>query len=461
MDPKQQSAPSDAVISQSLTEHFAWLEKIIDLRLQAYFADDEGEKPPPVDLNSIPVPYPKPEGPFDQSGDEYGFTLGERIVILLALAPQLLPNLLDVFFVRNNVLDRFFTEVGGEIGKVHKGFLPTAETALFVLCGSDLEQRIAHFDLFRRDSRLFSLGLIQRPSALDEETYFSFRLELTVEFLGVLVSGHEILPDQSPDFPASRIQTALTWEDLIVPFSTMSDLDEIINWVRHGEEILRSDGLSKFIKPGYRSLFYGPPGTGKTLAAGILGHMTQREVFRIDLSLIVSKYIGETEKNLGRIFDKAQHRNWILFFDEADALFGKRTATSSSNDRYANQEVSFLLQRIEDFPGVVILATNFLRNLDDAFVRRFQSLVHFPTPEASQRAVIWQNSFSSVRNLDPAVRFDVIAQNYELTGGEIVNILRYVVTRFYSDEERLITQEDILVGIRREMQKEGRYFEEM
>ena len=117
-------------------------------------------------------------------------------------------------------------------------------------------------------------------------------------------------------------------------------------------------GIESFLKAGYRTLFYGPPGTGKTLCATLIGKKNGMDVYRIDLSMIVSKYIGETEKNLANVFDQAENRNWILFFDEADALFGKRTSTNTSNDRHSNQEIAYLLQRIEDFPGTVVLATN-------------------------------------------------------------------------------------------------------
>ena len=138
--------------------------------------------------------------------------------------------------------------------------------------------------------------------------------------------------------------------------------------------------LNRYVSGGYRVLFHGPPGTGKSMTVRLLGKNSGRDVFRVDLSQVVSKYIGETEKNLSRIFDKAELRDWILFFDEADALFGKRTDIKDAHDRFANQEISFLLQRIEDFSGLVILATNLKSNLDEAFLRRFQSVVYFNVP---------------------------------------------------------------------------------
>ncbi len=138
--------------------------------------------------------------------------------------------------------------------------------------------------------------------------------------------------------------------------------------------------MRPLIKPGYRVLFYGPSGTGKTLTAALLGKQYGKDLYRIDLSQIVSTFIGETEKNLERVLKRSETKSWIPFFDEADALFGKRTNVQSAHDKYANQEVSYLLQRVEDYPGLLILASNFKNNLDDAFIRRFHSLVHFPCP---------------------------------------------------------------------------------
>jgi len=200
-------------------------------------------------------------------------------------------------------------------------------------------------------------------------------------------------------------------------------------------------------------LFYGPPGTGKTMAASLLGKTTNQPVFRVDLSLVVSKYIGETEKNLGKLFDEAEHKDWILFFDEADALFGKRTSTRGANDRYANQEVAYLLQRIENFSGLVILATNIQTNIDEAFSRRFQSMVHFPKPGKKQRKLLWQRLFANDFELKREIDLDHIAEKYELSGGEMINVLRYCALEAAKRSEKIIVLNDLIIGIRREYNK--------
>jgi SpoVK/Ycf46/Vps4 family AAA+-type ATPase len=215
-------------------------------------------------------------------------------------------------------------------------------------------------------------------------------------------------------------------------------------------------GLNNVLKPGYRSLFFGPPGTGKTLTAMLLGKSTGLDVYRIDLSMIVSKFIGETEKNLANVFDQAMNHKWILFFDEADSLFGKRTSTSSSHDRYANQEVSYLLQRIEDYPGVIILATNLKSNIDEAFARRFQNMIHFPMPGTEERLRLWKSLFSKNCKLDDGVDLFKTATDHVLSGGAIINVVRFCSLMAIERNSTTILADDIEKGIKREFKKEGK-----
>ena len=212
-------------------------------------------------------------------------------------------------------------------------------------------------------------------------------------------------------------------------------------------------GLSRILKAGYRSLFYGPPGTGKTLAATLLGKRNGMDVYRVDLSMIVSKYIGETEKNLAKVFDLAENRDWILFFDEADALFGKRTSTQTSNDRHANQEVAYLLQRIEDFPGTVILATNLRTNIDEAFARRFQSMVYFPMPDEYTRRELWEKMLPQAWT--PQGRAEMIekAATYELAGGAMTNVIRSCALHLFISGSSVLDEAVLMEAARKEQQK--------
>jgi len=217
--------------------------------------------------------------------------------------------------------------------------------------------------------------------------------------------------------------------------------------------------MQKKLKPGFRVLFYGEPGTGKTLAASLLGKYIQRPVFRVDVSMLVSKYIGETEKQLAKLFDKAENKNWILFFDEADAVFGKRTNVRDAHDKYANQEVSYLLQRIETFSGLIILASNFKNNMDKAFTRRFHSCIKFGNPKYEERLRIWQQNLPEQLQLE-GISLEQIANRYELTGSNIMNVIQDVSLKVISLQEPdyKLSLEMLLESIKKEYIKEDKIF---
>ena len=284
----------------------------------------------------------------------------------------------------------------------------------------------------------------------------SAALRISSEYLEYITTGIQNKPDYSLHFPAKRITSQLEWEDLVLADTTRHEINQLITWINHSEEILDGFGLRKNLKSGYRVLFYGPPGTGKTLTATLIGQKLGMDVYRIDLSQVVSKYIGETEKNLSNIFDQAESRNWILFFDEADSLFGTRTQANNSNDRAANQEISYLLQRVEDFPGIVILASNLKSNIDEAFSRRFQSSVYFPMPEADERLTLWKKIFAKtpIENHDEI--FENFAEKYELAGGALTNVARYAAISAIIDKRRNINKLDLQEGLSKELQKEGK-----
>lgn len=184
--------------------------------------------------------------------------------------------------------------------------------------------------MFSKSHWFYGKNILRLEGAGEGEPLLSSQLRVSEEFLSRVQLDVEYKPDYTTGFPAKRITTELDWEDMVLDYQVTTELEEINTWISSGKTIMEDWGLSRILKAGYRSLFYGPPGTGKTLAATLLGKKNNMDVYRIDLSMIVSKYIGETEKNLAKVFDLAENRNWILFFDEADALFGKRTSTNTS-----------------------------------------------------------------------------------------------------------------------------------
>jgi hypothetical protein len=442
-----------AANARTLAREVEWFGKVLDARLALHFEQ-------PAELREIREIAP-PELTGDPSGyaeivRECGMGFDERVVFTLALLPHIRPQALDTLFIRNRNLDRGFTEFGGRRGAAHGGFLPTVETAVFLLAGEDLESRFRLTALFEGDHLLSRREVLRVEAPGSGEPFFSAALGVTVDALNRVTSGIRHKPDYSVSFPAKLTTTRLEWSDLVLAPEVLEEVENVNAWLRHSGTIMDEWGLGRALKPGYRCLFWGPPGTGKTLTATLIGAAIGAEVYRIDLSMVVSKYIGETEKNLANVFDQAQNKRWILFFDEADALFGTRTQTTSSNDRHANQEISYLLQRVEDFPGLVILATNLRANIDEAFARRFQSVIYFPMPDAELRLRLWEGLVQSGCPLDASVDLQQLAENHELSGGAILNVVRHGAIRALQRGSDAVAMGELLEGIRKELRKEGR-----
>lgn len=439
--------------ARDLERELDWFARVLDTRLKHYFrtpgaAESVLEIAPPDLSGSL--------SPYAQFVCHYQWTFAERLVILLALIPLVRPQLLDVLWSKNAATERGFTEFGGVNGITHGGFIPTGETAVFVVAGDDLAARFEVTRLFEGDHVFARHNILLLSSVSPSESLLSGAITISREHRHLFTTGIACKPNFNSDFPARLIETQLDWNCLVLPEATLEQLDEIKHWILHGQRLLKEWEMDRKLQPGFTSLFCGPPGTGKTLSACLLGQHCGCDVYKIDLSMIASKYIGETEKNLAKVFDLAEHKNWILFFDEADALFGKRTQVADAHDRFANQEISFLLQRIEEFHGVVILTSNIKTNIDDAFVRRFHSVVNFPMPKPTERLRIWRNAFSSKAVMEKIVDLDAVADKYDLSGGTIMNVVRYSSLKALSRNQNVILLEDIETGIRREFLKEGR-----
>jgi AAA+ superfamily predicted ATPase len=466
----------------TLVNEINWFTKVVNNRLNNYFVKEDKDSNVQKRQNGIKgiidsifgkTPKEKVSAEEktdlqspDITGDNsvyadfvkyYGLNASERLLLILALIPYLQPQLLDVFFSSNKKTGRGYTEFGGIKGSRHGGFIPTVETALFILATNDLALRFRMYKLFEPDHVFLAHGII----ALDhgnasDEPFYSSSISISEEYVDYFTTGNLRKPQFSMDFPAKRLTTQMTWNDLVVEDYTMQQLDELRIWLEHNPKLFNEWGMSKKLKPGYKALFHGSPGTGKTLTAALLGKLYNLDVYRIDLSMVISKYIGETEKNLEKVFKKAENKNWILFFDEADALFGKRTAISDAHDKYANQEISYLLQRLEDYPGLVILASNMRNNVDEAFTRRLQAIILFQKPQARERLRLWSNGFSTVCTKPSQHQLENIAQQYELAGGSIMNVVQYASLQALSRNDTTVTVEDVIKGIKNEYRKEGK-----
>jgi SpoVK/Ycf46/Vps4 family AAA+-type ATPase len=256
---------------------------------------------------------------------------------------------------------------------------------------------------------------------------------------------------------ARRVVTPYSWDDIVLPQDQVGMLYEITATLRHRRTVYETWGFDGKLSggKGLVVLFAGPSGTGKTMAASIVARDLGLELYALDLAGVVSKYIGETEKNLDRIFGAARQSNAVLFFDEADSIFGKRSEVKDAHDRYANIEVGYLLQQLESYDGVVVLATNLRKNMDDAFVRRLHYAIEFPFPEEQDRLRIWQGAFPKDAPLSDDVDLAFLARQFKLAGGNIRNIA--LASAFMAAEDGgAIGMVHLARATRREYQKLGK-----
>jgi hypothetical protein len=391
---------------------------------------------------------------------EEQFSYEEQLVLLLAITPYIRPGYFEDIMAQALPNGGEFIPFGGVKGQHHRGILPTGETALFLLAGSNIVKRLVYQKLFGNESLFAVYGLLHIESVTNGEPTMSGKLIPDPDWLEKVLLGKEATPAFSMEFPARKITTPMLWEDLVLHPQTFEQVNDIQTWLTYHREVLNDATLGRKIKPGYRVLFYGNAGTGKTLTATLLGKKFNTPIYRIDLSQVVSKYIGETEKHIEWVFSRAERKNWILFFDEADALFGKRINVQSSNDKFANQEVSYLLQRIEEYNGLLILASNFKNNIDDAFLRRFHNIIHFPMPGANERFKLWNKSMPCALNPDDKIDWKYLANQFEITGAEIVNVMYYATLKTYARNSRTLLQSDVLEGIKKEFKKQEKAFQQ-
>ncbi|CAA0120154.1 ATP-dependent zinc metalloprotease FtsH [BD1-7 clade bacterium] len=462
-----------------LDHELDWFQRYMEAQFRRYFQNDPEPLPGPPDLPVVDqIRQSQPLSAYINLLVENKADSVDRMILALALMPLLRPQSLDLFFTKNAEFDRGFTEFGGLTGKKHSGFLPTIETALFLIAGDSSHLRLTSRHRFEPEYWLTRSQCLSFDRDGASEPFAAQGLLANSELLDLIMTGKRSDPVFGTRFPAKKLPTALTWDDLILDQYTQDQLLEVHAWLQFGDALLQQTAIGQRVKPGYRCLFYGPPGTGKTLTAALLGKLYNREVYRVDLSMVVSKYIGETEKNLENVFQQAEDKQWILFFDEADALFGKRTNVSDAHDRFANQEVSYLLQRVEDYPGMVLLATNLKNNLDEAFSRRFQAIVNFPMPAVAERLRLWEAGFEG-SPLAGDVDLQLLAEGHEISGGSITNVVRYSALMSIAEARQMSPGTDsscvadtsggdmqlatishawILDGIQRELLKEGRKY---
>jgi AAA+ superfamily predicted ATPase len=347
------------------------------------------------------------------------------------------------------------SEGSAAIGVVHLALGPPGDEARreawaaagVDLCDEDLDALAERFVLTEPQIHEAVASAFSSGGGVGRSTLFAAARALSGRSLGKL---------------AGRLEPSASWDDLVVPDHVMRQLRELSDWVTHRRQVLSEWGFGARLRRGRgaTALFAGAAGTGKTLAAEVVAGELGLDLYRIDLSGVVSKYVGETEKNLDRIFVAAENANAVLFFDEADALFGKRSEVRDSHDRYANIEISYLLQKMESYEGVAILATNLRDNLDQAFTRRLAFIVSFPFPEEDERRRIWDVVWPADTPLSDDLDLDALAAGHRLSGGQIKNA-SLAAAYLAASNGGVVSREHVEAALRREYEKSGRATREL
>jgi DNA polymerase III delta prime subunit len=429
-----------------------WFKEMINFRLKHYFSNNNKKLilPPPPSLKLE-------KSNFHTWIIESKLDVLERTILISSIANIYCPEIFDKFLIKNKGLDKRFTEFGGKIDTSNSRFIPSLETISFILYGKNFNSTF-HLQTVLDDEHFFmKSSAIIYSNNNEDNSLLSKTFTISDQILQFITTAKKYKPSFGSNFPAKLLSTDFFWNDLILSPVIMDEVENINTWIENRHEISSNSVLQKKINKGYKTLFYGPPGTGKTLTASLLGKKNNQFVYRVDLSQVISKYVGETEKNLAQLFNIAENKDWILFFDEAESLFSKRTSVSDSKDKFANQQTAYLLQRIEEYTGLVILATNLKPNLDRAFARRLQSQINFSIPTYKERRLLWINALAEISDVSSEI-INEIAKDHILSGGSIKNIIQFAWL-LSKRKNKEITKDEILIGIRRELVKEGKTME--
>ena len=438
--------------SITIKKELDWLKKMIELRFENHFLLNGSVKSMPKAPNIVVDESLYSKWILDNDLKEF-----DRLIIISCLSNIFFPEVFDKFLIKNKALDKRFTEFSGKLDGEKSRFIPTFGTINFIYHGNSSDSAFNSQYIFDNEYILNKISAIYFSNEKNEEFKMSKVIYLHDEVIKMITIGQKFKPDYSSDFPAKLLSTELKWNDLVLNSVVMDEVENVNTWIQYQNDIINNSNLSKKINRGYKCLFYGPPGTGKTLTTSLIGKHNNIDVYRVDLSQIVSKYVGETEKNLSKVFDIAENKNWILFFDEAESLFSKRTMVGDSKDRFANQQTAYLLQRIEDYRGLVILATNLKPNIDRAFSRRIQSVINFPVPSSYERRILWKNSLNGIADLEDKLIIK-LAKEFEISGGSIKNVIQFSWLYAKRTDES-INYKHLIEGIRRELMKDGKTLE--
>ena len=434
-----------------------WLQKIIAYRLNHLQSTENFERIAPIPILGEKTATTN----YAEFLAAHNFAEAERLAIALVMARAVE---MEIFVpIVEPFKDAAFRYVfGGDLKGKSLRFIPTFQTLCFLLARRDKERQAYYIRHFHKRHPLFLNGIVMLYAADDEQNLLNHQLEISEAYLRYFLGGAVPRLDTEGDFPATLAHTHLSFEDVVLGEKVRIALKDLTRLIQHKKRLLKMDGVKGRVRSSHVLIFSGEPGTGKTLTAKTIGKSYNIPVYIVNLARIVSKYIGETEKNLERVFDRFDNKDCILFFDEADALFGKRTEVKDSKDRYANQEVAFLLQKIEAFNGIVILATNVSnveQTFDKAFQRRIWRQIKFSFPNYKERLLLWEKALPKSFQYAAGL-LDRLAKNYQLTGASIQNIVSDGLLYALDEDTRILTYELLEAAMKAEYLKRGMPFRE-
>jgi hypothetical protein len=429
----------------NLEQEMLWLKECIQKRLDIYSGNSYDDTlPTPRQLSSE-------DSFYADFVNNHSLSPEERVVLALAMANHIWPSLLNIL----QSGDRTPAEFGLIVSQKGNSLIPTANTAIYIIAGDDSQKRLRCETFFDTDHLFYKQSVLSLGEAEEGDSPFNAVLTLNASFVDLFKRNKHTRPRFSSDFPARLITTALEWDDMLLMPHTAARLEETKAFLQH-QQVLRTElELDKHVRPGCRILFHGDSGTGKTLAATLLGKHLNKDVYRVDLSAVSSKYIGETSKRLDSLFNTAESKGWIIFIDEGDALLGQRTSNTaeSANAHYANQDTAFLLQRIESYDGIIIVATNFKNNIDQAFTRRFQGMVRFQAPDSEMQHKLWITNLPKKLPLAPGIDLLKTITQFPLSPASIIGVITRLCVLTLQKGAAQIAQDDLMMCLKDEQIK--------
>jgi len=430
--------------SEVLNQQLTWLkERVFLFATQAY-------------ENNAPMPGAPADSAFARFTGTYQLSHNDKIVLLTALAASIRP---EVFapFVPLFLSPKMEKSCGGVYQASHAEFCPTLRTAFFLIAGGRTDVMMDCHHVYHRKHPLFTSGIIKLSETDNQKKITNHLVEFNEQFLPAIIYGQAPRLDGDLGFPATQSTSTHTLADVALNDKAHGELKKIQRFVRRAQTLWQLPDASKY-RQNFIAIFTGDPGTGKSHTAEAIGNEFKLPVYQVNLAQMIDKYIGETEKNLEKVFNRFNGQPCVLFFDEAEAIFSKRTEVSDSHDKYANNTQSYLLQAIEKFKGLIILATNVKNTdgfFDPAFQRRIRQVVKFEFPDYPERLKIWQNGLGKSFVYADGLAEDM-AKNYQLNGGSIYNIISDAVLEALDRQTDTITFDAMEETLNNEFIKSGR-----